>query len=975
MTRVFPNLLCLLLALLLLTPVMAKEPGALSKSQNKWVERTLKQMTLEERVGQLLMIQYFGDFANQESATISELEDRVRNLHVGGLIAMTQWQHPHSYRRSGVYGLTRMTNRLQSLAKYPLLVASDFERGAHFRVETSTDFPYAMTLGAAGDPQLAYEIGRLTALEARTMGVHMVLSPVADVNNNPDNPVINIRSFGEDPEAVARLVEAFVRGVEENGALSTTKHFPGHGDTATDSHLSLPVISGDRARLDTIELLPFQAAIKAGSSSIMPGHLYVPAVEEKENMPATFSKALLEDLLRGEMGFDGLIITDSMGMHAISKTYWVGEAAVLAVEAGSDIVLMSPDPQVAFDSLLRAVQSGRISRERLDASVRRILKAKARVKLNENRLVPLENTENGIASNAAGAIARKVANKGIVLLRDSGNLIPLNGPQLGPGLLLIVSGEASTYPLSALEREISPRVDKLTTVRTDLLYFPPQEAKLPEPEEYDWAIIAVSVRGSAYRDAIVLPEEMKALADQVLAAGKPTAVVVVGSPYVTSLFPEAKTVLLTLGTSRVSQSAAGSALFGETPISGHLPVTIPNVGELGAGIDRIAAPMILSDPTEADAASLGPVYEILHKATNDGVTPGGVLAVGHKGRLLTVHPFGRFSYDAEAALAQADTVYDLASLTKVVATTTATMRLYERGMLNLDMPIVRFLPEFIAGPAADQRRQITVRQLLTHSSGLPGYVRFFMDDNIKNRAQVLEQIYVMPLKYEPGAQVIYSDLGIILLGEILSRVSGRPLEEVVRREVIEPLGMTNTRYNPPPHWRKRIAPTEEKVGKREYLIHGEVHDENTYLMGGVSSHAGLFSNARDLAAFSQMMLNGGSYGHKRLLKRDTINYFTAKQNIAESTRALGWDKASRAPDRSSGGRYVSDNAFGHTGFTGTSMWIDPDKDLFIILLTNRVHPTRENNQIRDLRPAVADAVMQALGLAPGMVAKTRTGAK
>ena len=954
------NLLGALLAVLLLIPAVGDEPTALSKSQIKWVDRTLKQMTLEERVGQLLMVGYFGDFANQDSAAIATLEDRIRNLHVGGVVVMTSPQRPRGYRKSRVYGLTRMTNRLQSMAKYPLLVAADFERGAHFRVETSTDFPYMMTLGAAGDPELAYELGRLTALEARAMGVHLILAPVADVNNNPGNPVINIRSFGEDPAAVSRQVEAFVRGVQENGALATAKHFPGHGDTATDSHLSLPVITGDRARLDNVELPPFRAAIGAGVSSVMPGHLYVPAIEPEENVPATFSKALLEGLLRGEMGFDGLIVTDAMSMNAISEAYWVGEAAVLAFEAGADIILVSPDPRVAFDSLLRAARTGRISRERLDASVRRILGAKARVNLHENSDVPLAGTESAVASKMAAAAARKMAEKGVALLRDDGDLIPMNGPELGPGLLLVLSGDPSTYPADALEREIAPRVDKLTTVRTDPIYFPPVEIELPDPEEYDWAIIAVSVRVASYRAEIGLPEEMKALADQVLAADKPTAVVVLGSPYASSLFPDAKTVLLTFGTANVSQRAAGRALFGESPISGRLPVTIPGVAAVGAGLDRIAAPMILFDPTEADTASLAPVYAVLDQAVHDGVTPGGVLAVGHKGRLLTVHPFGRFTYDEKSPEVQAGTIYDIASLTKVVATTTATMRLQQRGRLNLDMPIVRFLPEFIGGPAPDKRKQITVRHLLTHSSGLPAYVRFFLDENIKNRAQVLDQIYAIPLEYEPGSQVVYSDLGIILLGEILSRASGLPFEELIEREVIGPLGMTSTRYNPPRAERDRIAPTEVDSAFRKRLVHAEVHDENTFLMGGVSSHAGLFSNARDLSAFCQMLLNGGIYGHKRLLKRDTIDYFTRKQSIPDSTRALGWDTPSQPPDYSSGGKHLSANAYGHTGFTGTSIWIDPDKDLFIILLTNRVHPTRENGQIRDLRPAVADAVIETL---------------
>ena len=955
------RLACLALALLLAAPLFAGDengPKELPRAARRWINKTLKEMTVEERIGQLIMAPFFGQFANIESEAYTQLVRQVRELHLGGVVVATRSKRPTGYDKTDVYGLTRMLNRLQRVAAIPLLVAADFERGASFRVNTTTDFPYKMTVGAAGSAELAYEMGRVTAQEARALGVHMVLAPVADVNNNPENPIINIRSFGEDPEQVARLVAAFVRGVEENGALATAKHFPGHGDTSVDSHLNLPVITGDRERLDTLELVPFRAAIDAGVSSVMPGHLAVPAVDPDETTPATFSRAILTGLLREQMGFDGIIITDAMVMNAITNEFWAGEAAVRAVEAGVDIVLMPPDPRVAFDALRRAAESGRLSIERVDESVRRILTAKARMGLYDNVTVTPEEAERSVAKPASKRIARELAEKGITLLRDDAGLLPIDSTKPQRGLLFIVSGDESVYPGEALEQEMKPRVDELLTVRTDPFYFPPDRLELPEPDQYDWTVVAVFVRVASYREEIGLPDEMKEVIDRVLADDKPAVLLVMGSPYAAQQFPEVKTALLSFGTATVSQRAAARALFGQTAITGRLPVTLPETAERNTGLDRPTAPMTLVDATEENHARFAPVVSILEAAVAHDTTPGGVLAVGHRGSLVALQPFGRYTYDDYAAPVAADSVYDLASLTKVVGTTTAAMQLIENRRLDLDAPIVRYLPEFGQGPDPAWREQVLVRHLLTHSGGLPPYVRFFLE--LDNRKEMMERIYAMPLEYPVGTQAIYSDLGIILLGEIIERVSGRPLDEYLQREVFEPLAMTQTRYNPPEEWLARIAPTEFDQEFRHRLVRGEVHDENAWVMSGVAPHAGLFSTARDLATFCQFLLNGGIYAHRRLLKRETIERFTRRQDIPDSTRAIGWDTPS---ERSSGGHYLSGRAFGHTGFTGTSIWIDPEKELFVILLTNRVHPTRENIQIRQLRPAVHDAVMEALGLA------------
>lgn len=917
-------------------------------------------MTLEQKVGQLLMVPYFGQFSNTSSEEFLRLVRHVRELHVGGFIVATQPRKPYGFERSEIYSLAQLTNRLQSLDPVPLLVTADFERGAGFRIKQTTSFPHNMALAATGDPQYAYQMGRIAATQARALGVHWLLAPVADVNNNPLNPIINIRSFGEDPAQVARLVAAFVKGCQEAGALCTAKHFPGAGDVSRDPHLELATVTGDRARLEQVELVPFRAAIEAGVSAIMTEHIAVPALEPDSGLPATFSYAISTKLLREELGFDGLVITDDLNMSAITARTWPGEAAVRAVEAGADVILsVSRRPEAAFAALRHAVESGRLSQERLDQSVERILRAKARLGLHRRSQVDVDELDAVLASPRFLEQAEQMADRGVVLLRDNAGLVPLRATKRQRGFLLVVSADPDTFPGGALERELRPRVDSLAVVRADPLYFKPEEVTLPPASLYDWSLVAVFVRVADRKGNVALPDNLSALVRQVLNDAKPSVLLILGSPYLTERFPQAKTVLCTLSTAEITEGAAIRALFGQTPLTGHLPVTIPGVAKLGSGLTRPALSMELGAPLPHDRSQFGSVFTLLDAAVAEGVFPGGVLAVGHQGRLVALHPFGRLQYDDDAPAVEVDTLYDLASLTKVVGTTTAAMMLYERGILSLDAYVTDYVPEFNRQPDAAAKARIQIRHLLTHSSGLPGYLRLFTEE--KDRRALLTRIYSLPLEYPTGSRSVYSDLGIILLGEVIQRASGQALDDFLRQNLFEPLGMTNTLYNPPAPLRFRVAPTEEDREFRHRLIQGEVHDENAWVMGGVAPHAGLFSTARDLSVFCQMLLNGGLYAHRRILERATIELFTARQNIPDSSRALGWDTPSQP---SSGGTHLSGRAFGHTGFTGTSIWIDPEKQLFVVLLSNRVHPTRANDKIRALRPRLHDAVMEALELIP-----------
>ena len=932
----------------------------LSPAASAWVESTLGKMTVDEKVGQLLFTTYHGSFTATDTPAYQQLLHDVQDLHVGGFIVITHGS-PLGIVKSQAYPSAVLANQLQAKSKLPLLIGADFERGTAMRYDEGTSFPTAMAVAAAGNPKDAYTMGKITALEARATGVHWVYAPDSDVNNNPGNPIINTRSFGENPQRVAEFVTAFVKGAEDNGALATAKHFPGHGDTAADSHIDLPVIPANRQRLEHLELVPFRAAISTGVSSVMTGHLSVPAIEPDANTPATLSHNILTGLLRKELGYNGLIVTDAMEMGGITVRYAPGEAAVRAVEAGVDCVLMSPVPDAAFEALQSAVKSGRISKERLDESVRRILQAKARLGLQQNRLVDVNALNHKFGSAAWQKEAQEISDRGVTLLRDTPHRLPLDGTKPSRALLLAFYADPEAYPGEDLERELRARFDSVTTLRADTRFVNASILKLPPPESYDVAILALFVRVSDRKGNVDVPPEQAALAEQVYKTGKPVITVGLGSPYLIERFPQAETWLAAFGISDVAQIAVARALFGEIPVRGHLPVSVPGVNlKAGFGIELPANPMTVQPMDARGDAQLQPAYEVIEKAIADKAFPGATLAVGYRGK-VAIHAFGKLSYDAKAAKVRPTTMYDIASLTKVVATTTLVAKLAEGDFpvpLDLDAKIERYLPEWARGPQPEWRHRVTVRHLLTHTSGLPPFKEYWRTS--KNKQDTLTKSFAEPLEYEPGTKEVYSDLGIILMAEIIERLTGRALDDLANSFIFSPLGMKDSMYKPPKKLWPSIAPTEIDNNFRHRLVQGEVHDENAFAIGGVSGHAGVFSTAPDLAALCQMLLNGGVYAHRRILRRATVAQFTTPQQLSGGARTLGW--AVPTPGGLSG-HYFSAHSFGHTGFTGTSIWIDPERQLFVVFLTNRVHPTRENQKIQQVRRDLHDAVMQALGFA------------
>ncbi|HEX7118086.1 MAG TPA: glycoside hydrolase family 3 N-terminal domain-containing protein [Longimicrobiales bacterium] len=955
-------------------PSAGIDPAA---SAEAWVEATMERLPLRRKVAQLVVPWLDGAYLAVGTPEHERLRGWVEEQGVGGVIVSI----------GPPLEIAAKLNLLQEMADVPLLVAADVESGPGQRLTAGTvvpygmelgggtDFPPIMALGAAGDPSLAYEVGRITAIEARAVGIHMAFAPVVDVNNNPANPIINTRSYGEDPEAVARLGAAHIRGLQDHGLLATAKHFPGHGNTSTDSHIGLPVLSVDRARADSIELVPFRAAIDAGVAAVMVAHVAFPALSG-DTVPATLSRALTTGLLKEELGFDGLTVVDALDMGAITTRYGAEEAAVLALEAGADLLLMPLDVAATIDAVVAAVEAGRISEARIDRSVRKLLRLKAGLGLHARRRVELDRVPYAVGRPEHAELARRIAERAFTLVRDRDGLIPVRPTRTGRALSIVYTDDADPFAGRTFQRGLRERFAEVhTAMLTRGAHATVLDSLVAAADSADVVFVSTFVRVVSGKGRVGIPPELAAFV-ATIAARRPTVVTSFGNPYLLSQFPSVGTYALAWGSGAVEQEAAVRALMGEAPITGRLPITIPPDHPIGTGIRRTYT-LGTARPEEVgmDAERLARVDALLEAAVRRGDIPGAALAVGRRGKLVRLRGYGRLDPRPGFAAVTDSTLYDLASLTKVVGTTTAVMLLDEAGEIELDAPVSRYLPEWGGSPDKDR---VTVRHLLTHTSGLPAFAPLWRE--LRGKDAYVRRIAAMPLEYAPGEKTVYSDFGAILLGAIVERVSGESLDRFLEARVFGPLGMDDTGFNPlggdavagkaraaegaakaaGPSILERIAPTEVDTIFRHTHVHGVVHDENAYAMGGVAPHAGLFSSARDLAVFAQMMLNGGVYGDVRLLDAETIARYTARQSEA-SSRALGWDTPS---GRSSAGDYFSAASFGHTGFTGTSLWVDPTQELFVVLLTNRVNPTRANRAHIALRRNVHDAVALSITDSP-----------
>ncbi len=619
----------LLLTTLLLTAALAfakdkskdrfQQPGPihLDKADKKWADKTLRRMSTEDKVGQLFGIKVLAQFLNDADPKWIQLRDNVRKYRVGSLVMTVPVEGP-VLLRSQPYVAADLLNRLQRSSNLPLLVAADFERGVSMRLNGTTVFPHAMAFGATGKPENAEAFGRISALEARAIGVQWNFFPDADVNSNPANPIINTRSFGGDPKQVGDFVAAYIRGAHEGGMAVTAKHFPGHGDTAADSHLGLAQVTGDRARLEAIELPPFQRAIAAGVDAVMVAHVTVPALDAEPNRVATTSKPIITGLLQEDMGFKGIVVTDALDMAGLTRLYAkdIGRAAVESFKAGNDVLIIPANLDASYRSMVEAVRSGEISRARLDQSVRKILELKASLGLNKARLVDLSQLSNEVAKPENVAVGQRIADEAITLVRDNGKVIPLQAfgtpeaalpyqslTEVGNRLVVVIfSEDLRTDSGRMLERQILERVPDARVIYVDPRSAPGMKTSVAEAVEAAEHVIAavyvVPTAGKAMRAAggglkntVAMDDATGSLLTAILdRAADRTVVLAMGNPYVVQDFPAIENYVCAFSNVTVSETAAVKAIFGEIPISGHLPVTIPGVASRGDGLQRPAQP-------------------------------------------------------------------------------------------------------------------------------------------------------------------------------------------------------------------------------------------------------------------------------------------------------------------------------------------------------------------------------------------------
>lgn len=918
----------------------------LENADKEWVKITLDNMNLDQKIGQMFMP--FAKYKSYITDTdaLNYYIGLVKNYHIGGFVI----------RSENTYDTIKFNNRLQSEAKIPLLIANDYETGVGGRTSDGTEFISAMGVGATGNPKYAYEVGKITALESRALGINMLFAPCADVNTNPLNKIINIRSFGEDPVRVGRYIKNFVKGAQENGALATVKHFPGHGGVATDSHYELPTFSADINQLMQQDLIPFKEAINANAAAIMTAHIAFPNIAEEENLPATLSWKILDELLREKLHFQGIVITDALAMKAVKENYFEGKSIVRAIHAGVDILLVPQNLPLAYFAVKRAVQQGVISHERINQSVERILIWKSKLGLHKSVMVSGEFLANQLSKPEFQSISEEISQNAVTVVRNTALPIKLDR---NPKISVLSYSDRKYSDRNGLEfvstlKQLSESVTHIQVnpglCKNDF------ESLVKNISHSDFIINTFHFRRTKSPDSLSISEFQTALLDSLSYKKDSVINIFFGSPYYAMNFTSLNNLVFMYRNSKQMEKIAANMVIGQFPIRGELPVSIPGIADMGEGeeikkynmqLEKVDYRDWVNHPQYIDSLQL-----YLQQSISDGAFPGCAVAAGYKGKLIFSGGFGHFTYDPNSARVTTNSIFDLASVTKVVSTTSAAMLLYQRDLLDLNLKVQDILPEF----RGSEKGLVTVKHLLTHSSGLPAWRRYYL--SLKGQDQILKAIYAEELEFTPGTLTMYSDLGMILMQKIIEVITQQKLNHFVDKNIYKPLDMNRTFYNPDTFYLNDIVPTE-KSDWHGKVIHGFVHDENTYAMGGISGHAGLFSTVEDLAKFCQMMLNYGVYNQKKIFKKKTLEVFTKRVGLLEgSTRAIGWD--TRSEENSSSGHYMSMKAFGHTGFTGTSIWMDPENQLFVVLLSNRVHPTRENHKIRKVRPQVADYVMKAI---------------
>ncbi len=942
-----------------------------------WVDSVFESLSEDERIAQLMVIRTSAPGKDGQAVFYdSQVNEWVSKYNVGGvcLFQGTPIQQ------------AALLNRIQQMAKTPIMVTVDGEWGLGMRFAGVKSFPYQLTMGATNDAELVYRVGKAMAEQCRRMNIHVNYAPVVDINNNPQNPVIGYRSFGENREKVANFGVNIMQGMQDIGIMACAKHFPGHGDVDVDSHYDLPVIHKSMYDLDSLELYPFKAIFKAGVGSVMVAHLSIPAIDSTANKPTSLSFANITTLMREKLGYQGLTFTDALEMKGVAKFYPGGQAAVESLIAGNDMLCLPSDVPSNIQSIRQAIADGKLSWEKINEKCKRVLMAKYEYVFGKTGIIETKNLNNDL-NEQVPVLRKAVAEKALTVLRMEDSWQPL-GRNIDSVLLVQVGGKTE----GALAASMRGRGARVVLVG---LNGSGSEAAIKAAKRNGVKRVIVAVQGLGRNPAnrfglgdtaIQTIESLSELTN--------SAFILLGNPYGLGALQNTnfKTLAVAYEDDAIFQQTVFDWLTGLFQAEGTLPVSVGNFksgdGFTGhAAIKRVAPQLSGMDPN-----ILKKIEAVAKEGIDSAAYPGCVVTVLHKGNLVYQQNFGYTTYEKSEPVG-ISTVYDLASVTKTSATTMAVMKLYEEGSLDLNAPISQYLP-WLKGT---DKENVLIRDMLLHQSGLVSFIPFYrellMSDGIPQKkwfSPKEKENFSVPVSnklfmnrhwqdtmysriktsksIEPATKYVYSDNNFILLAEAVKSITGKPIDAYVQERFYSPLLLKTTKYKAFETFDLRqMAPTEKEKNFRQGLLWGYVHDPGAAMFGNVAGHAGLFSNSTDLATLYQMALNGGKLGSVTLLKKATVDLFSGyHSNI--SRRGYGFDKPEKGNDtlplqKRYPAAYVSPATFGHTGYTGTCVWVDPAYELVYIFLSNRVHPLGgENTKLAsmNIRSRIQDIVYESL---------------
>ncbi|WP_034058559.1 glycoside hydrolase family 3 N-terminal domain-containing protein [Lacinutrix jangbogonensis] len=961
-------------------PLLAKD----IEGQTKWVDSVYNSLTLNEKISQLYMVQVFSSQTEAEKAKVLNL---IKKNKIGGII----------YTKGGPYRQAKLNNELQAASQTPMLIGMDAEWGLSMRLDSTYAFPWNMTLGAVKDRGLIEQTGRQLGEHCKRLGVHFNFAPVVDINTNPNNPIIGNRSFGEDRDNVTEKAAAFMKGMQSAGVLANAKHFPGHGDTAVDSHLTLPTVTFDEKRIDSVELYPYKTLIKEGLSSVMVAHLNIPSLEPRKDYPSSISKNVVSTILKEKLGFKGLIFTDALTMKgaadykfegldgiAEGSTNTVGNIDLAAFLAGNDVMLMSVDPESGIAKLEKAFNKGLITEDRLAHSVKKVLQAKYKVGLNNYKPISTINLSNDLNRLRDDVLYEKLMEQAITIARDSSNLLPLRhletkkiayvklGDDDGKPFLNALKKYAQVHEIKA--NNLSNLIAKLQNYNTVIVGFHKSNAN--PWKSYQFSDTELTWLYEMARTNTVILDIF----------AKPYALLDLQT--VTNI----ESVVVSYQNSKIAQETSAEIIFGALAAKGTLPVSAGPFFKLGAGVKTNSLERLgYSIPERVGLSSerLKKIDSIANHAVNAGMTPGIQLIVARKGKVVYNKNFGKHTYDEGAEAVKGDDIYDIASLTKIVATLPLLMEMEEQGIISLNTKLSEILPYY----KKSNKKDITIKKMLSHYAQLKPWIPFYYKtlDSVtkqpsakyyrktasgKFNIKVANDLYMREDYKDSIPEIIketdlllrlryrYSDLPYYILKQYIEGHYNKPLNELVQDHFYKSLGANNTIYNPyKTISNKRIVPSEEDDYYRFQKVHGHVHDMGAAMQDGVGGHAGVFSNANDIAKIMQMYLQKGFYGGVRYLKPETIDKFnTCYYCDKKVRRGIGFDKPQLDESGPTCG-CLSMKSFGHSGFTGTYTWADPDEEIVYVFMANRTYPSSKGKNMllrADIRTNIQEAIYEAI---------------